>query len=90
MRFSETSIHHTASQRFAVFKKQLGDRVLHMRDLFIVMGEDEADLLKYTTAAIFMIQTEPWRLEVDLWRGFMNVDLDFLEWADGLGSGWLD
>ncbi len=64
--------------------------MLHMRDLFIVMGEDEADLLKYTTAAIFMIQTEPWRLEVDLWRSFMNVDLDFLEWADGLGSGWLD
>ncbi|KAL8979797.1 MAG: hypothetical protein Q9205_004956 [Flavoplaca limonia] len=90
MPFSETSIHHTASQRFAVFKKQLGDRVLHMRDLFIVMGEDEADLLKYTTAAIFMIQTEPWRFEVDLWRSFMNVDLEFLEWADTLGSGWLD
>ncbi|KAI4258196.1 MAG: hypothetical protein L6R42_005245 [Xanthoria sp. 1 TBL-2021] len=90
MPFSETSIHHTASQRFAVFRKQLGDRVLHMRDLFIVMGEDEADLLKYTTAAIFMIQTKPWRLEVDIWRSFMNVDLDFLEWADGLGNGWLD
>ncbi|KAL8672046.1 MAG: hypothetical protein Q9168_003473 [Polycauliona sp. 1 TL-2023] len=90
MPFSETSIHHTASQRLNVFKKQLEGRVLHMRDLFVVMGEDEEDCYKYTSAAIFMVQTEPWRLEVDLWRSFLNVDEGFLDWADGLGVGWLD
>ena len=51
------------------------------------MGEDEEDLLKYATAATFAIVGEPWRLEVDLWRSFVNVDMGFLE---NLKEEWLD
>ena len=87
MPYSETSIHHTASQRIRPFQHLLGSRVVVRRDLFLVMGIDEEDLLKFTTAVIFAIQTEPWRLEVDLWRSFINVDMDFLE---SLHPEWLD
>lgn len=90
MPHSETSMHHTASQRIAPYKHQFRDRVLHRRDLFIVMGTDEEDLLKMTTAAIFPIQTEPWRLKVDLWRSFIIVDMEFLDFLDGLKAEWLD
>jgi hypothetical protein len=33
------------------------------------------------------VQTRPWRLEIDLWRSFVNVDVEFLE---GLDRRWLD
>ena len=87
MPLSETTIHHAASLRIRPFKRVLGHRVTHRRDLFLVMGTDEEDLLRFTTATIFAIQTEPWRLEVDLWRSFVNVDLGFLE---SLRPEWLD
>ncbi|KAL9004683.1 MAG: hypothetical protein Q9188_002498, partial [Gyalolechia gomerana] len=90
MPHSDTSIHHTTSQRISAFRDQLGDRVLHRRDLLVVMGTAEKDLLKLTTAAIFAIQTEPWRLEVDLWRSFINIDQEFLDFLDELKVGWLD
>ena len=87
MPYSETSIHETARSRIQPFKHLLRDRVVVRRDLYLVMGEDEEDLLKFTTATIFAIQTRPWRLEVDLWRSFMNVDMEFL---DSLQAEWLD
>ena len=87
MPFSETSIHHTASLRLKPYKRQFGEKVVLRRDLFLVMGVDEEDLLMLTSAVIFAVQTEPWRLEIDLWRSFGNVDLGFLE---GLGEEWLD
>ncbi|KAL9600390.1 MAG: hypothetical protein Q9219_003240 [cf. Caloplaca sp. 3 TL-2023] len=90
MPHSATSIHHTASQRISAFKAQFTDRVVHRGDLFIVMGSDAQDLLELTTAAIFAIQTEPWRFEVDLWRSFINVDQDFFNFLDELNAGWLD
>ena len=83
---SEKSMHHTACLRIDPFRKQFGNRVFVMRDLYLVIGEDEEDLLKYTTAVIFAIQTEPWRLEVDLWRSFVNISFEFLE---GLRKEWL-
>ncbi len=43
------------------------------------MGTYEKDLQKLATDATYAIQTDPWRLEVDLWRSFVNVDIDFLE-----------
>ncbi|KAL8834867.1 MAG: hypothetical protein Q9170_003567 [Blastenia crenularia] len=90
MPHSDTSIHHTASQRMTPFRKQLKDRVLHRGDLFMVMGIDEEDLFNFTTATIFAIQTEPWRCEVDLWRSFINLDMAFLDFLDELNLGWLD
>ncbi|KAL8800251.1 MAG: hypothetical protein Q9182_005307 [Xanthomendoza sp. 2 TL-2023] len=90
MPFSETSLHTAASARLAPFRTQFADRVLHMRDLFVVMGVDEEDALKMTTAVVFAVTGEPWRLEMDLWRSFVNVDVGFLDWVDGMGVGWLD
>ena len=54
----------------------LGERVYVRRILHLVMGENEEYLLKYAIATTFMIQTELWRLEVDLWRSFVNVDME--------------
>ena len=84
---SEYSIHHAARLRFIPFKHVLKEKVLVKKDLFLVMGEDEEDLHKYAVATTFAIQTDPWRLEVDLWRSFVNVDLGFLE---GLRTEWVD
>lgn len=84
---SEYGIHHAARLRIRPFEHLFGDRVLVKRDLFLVMGEDEGDLQKFAVAATFAIQTDPWRLEVDLWRSFVNVDIGFLE---GLKREWLD
>lgn len=56
-------------------------------DLIVVMGEDADDLLKFCTAVTLAVQTRPWYREVDLWKSFINVDLDFIE---GLESYWLD
>ena len=84
---SEYSIHHASRLRIMPFQKLFKDKVLIKRDLFLVMGEDEQDLLKYAVATTFAIQTDPWRLEVDLWRSFVNVDMGFLE---GLQKEWLD
>lgn len=79
MPFSEWSIHQQARMRIQPFRKALGDKVVVMRDVFLVMGLDEADLLTVAAATTYAVQTDPWRLEVDLWRSFVNVDMDFLE-----------
>jgi hypothetical protein len=60
----------------------LDERVFHRGDLVLVMGTDETDLLKWCTAVVFALQTKPWLREVDLWKSFVNVDLDFLERLD--------
>ena len=63
------------------------ERVHILRDRVLVMGTDEEECFKYTTAAIWIMTTKPWRLEVDLWKSFGNVDLRFLE---GLDGAWFD
>lgn len=84
---SEFSVHHTVSKRLELLKKQFGDRVYSRADLILVMGEDVADLLKYCVAVTFAVQTKPWLREVDLWKSFINVELDFLQQLDPY---WLD
>ncbi|KAK3303234.1 uncharacterized protein B0T15DRAFT_495799 [Chaetomium strumarium] len=66
---------------------ELDERVVHRADLVLVMGEDERDLLKWCTAVTFALQTKPWLREVDLWKSFVNVDLEFPE---GLEPFWLE
>jgi hypothetical protein len=87
MACSEFSIHHSAQQRIAPFKKFLGSKVVLKRDKFLVMGTDEKELFTLAAATTFAIQTKPWRWEVDLWKSFVNVDLEFLE---GLDDRWLE
>ncbi|KAI0378676.1 hypothetical protein F5Y04DRAFT_143384 [Hypomontagnella monticulosa] len=89
MPFSEWSMYNTLRTRFELLKDQLavGDRVIHRSDVVFVMATDEVELLKYVTAVTFAIQTKPWHREFDLWKSFINVDLEFLE---GLNPFWLD
>ncbi|KAK4693776.1 hypothetical protein P7C71_g3680, partial [Lecanoromycetidae sp. Uapishka_2] len=84
---SEISMHQSARLRILSFKHLLGERVLVKRNLYMVMGTDEEDLQKFAIATTFVVQMEPWRLEVDLWKSFVNVNFEFLE---GLDSRWLD
>lgn len=63
------------------------DKMEVKRDMVLVMGEDETDLERLVAAATFALQTNPWRLEVDFWKSFVNVDLPFLEKLD---QKWLE
>lgn len=87
MHQSEWSIHYNVGLALSKFKMQLGKQVVHRRDVILVMGSDEKDLLRLSTAATFAVQGWPWLREIDLWKSFVNVDLRFLE---GLDKWWLD
>ncbi|KAI1456677.1 hypothetical protein F4805DRAFT_467878 [Annulohypoxylon moriforme] len=89
MPISEWSMYNTLKLRLELLKDQLkvGERVIHRNEVILVMGTDEVDLLRYATAVTFAIQTKPWHREIDLWKSFVNVDLEFLE---GLHEYWLD
>lgn len=87
MRGSEFSAHHTTRRRVELLREQLGDRVMNRGDLLLVIGENAGDLMRYCTAVTFALQTKPWLREIDLWKSYINVDLDFL---NGLDSFWLD
>lgn len=89
MPVSEWLMHKTLKQQLEPFHKQLsvGERVVHRNEVILVMGTDELDLLKYVTAVTFAVQTNPWYQEIDLWKSFVNIDLEFLE---GLDLYWLD
>lgn len=84
---SEYSAHNTISSRLQILKGQFGDRVISRGDLILVMGEDAADLFRTSMAVTFAIQTKPWLREIDLWKSFINVDLEFVQQLD---SFWLD
>ena len=84
---SEWSIHQAARLRLQEYAPLCAKNVVQKRDLFLIMGRDEEELRKLATGVTFALQTRPWRLEVDLWRSFVNVDLGFLE---GLDDRWLD
>ncbi|EEQ92317.2 uncharacterized protein BDCG_07437 [Blastomyces dermatitidis ER-3] len=87
MPFSDWSMHHNLQQRLEPYKKVLRDKVVIKRDMVLILAEDEEELLLLTSAVTFAIQTQPWRLEVDYWKSFINVESAFL---DGLQDGWYD
>jgi hypothetical protein len=87
MPFSEWSVHQQLSLRLEKYKGVFGSQVLVAKDLVLVMGRDEGHLRQLSEGVTWAIQTKPWRLEVDFWRSFVNVDAGFLE---GLGREWLD
>ncbi|KAI8668515.1 hypothetical protein NCS55_00877700 [Fusarium keratoplasticum] len=84
---SEYSAHHTTERRLQLLQKQFKGHVMNRADLILVMGKDADELLKFCTAVTFAIQTKPWLREIDLWKSFINVDLEFLQ---GLDPYWLD
>ncbi len=84
---SEWSIHLSAQARITPYKRFLGKRVIARRDKYLVMASDEKELSKLVAATTFAIQTKPWRLELDLWKSFVNVDFEFLT---GLDDRWVE
>jgi hypothetical protein len=87
MPFSEWSIHQQLSSRLEPYKRIFGQQVLVAKDLVLVMGTDERNLRQLTEGVTWAVQTKPWRLEVDFWRSFVNVEEEFLERLD---RRWLD
>jgi len=79
---SEYSIHFAVKNRISPYNHQFKDRVVVKRDAYLVMGEDEKDLFKLASATTYAVQRNPWRLEVDLWKSWVNVDMEFLEKLD--------
>ncbi|CAG1996618.1 unnamed protein product [Fusarium graminearum] len=79
MTASEYSPHETIKRRLGYLKHQFGSRVINRGDLILVMGEDEDDLFKYCITVTLAIQTKPWMWEIDLWKSFINMDMDFIE-----------
>ncbi|RMJ18642.1 hypothetical protein CDV36_001762 [Fusarium kuroshium] len=84
---SEYSAHHTTEKRLKLLQKQFEGHVMSRAGLILVMGKDADELLRYSTAVTFAIQTKPWLRDIDLWKSFINVDLEFLQ---GLDPYWLD
>jgi len=84
---SEWSIHLSAQARITPYKRFLGKNVIVRRDKYLVMASDEKELFKLVAATTFAIQTKPWRLELDLWKSFVNVDFEFLA---GLDDRWVE
>jgi hypothetical protein len=84
---SEWSMHHAARMRLEPYKRQFENKVIVKRNLYLVMGKDEDDLFTLAAAVAFASQTRPFRLEVDLWKSFVNVDFAFLE---ALNDKWLE
>jgi hypothetical protein len=78
---------HAIDLRLSRWKAQLGNNVKVRRDLVLVMGEDREELEKYMLGTVFALQTSPWRLEVDFWRSFVDVDVGFLE---NLDKKWVE
>ena len=66
MPYSEISMHHSARLRIQPYGRLLAERVRVRRNLYLLMGQDEEDMMKYATATAFVTQTEPWKLEMDL------------------------
>lgn len=87
MPYSEWSIHQQLSLRLDPYKKLFGQQVFVAKDLILVLGKDERDLRLLAEGVTWVVQTKPWRLEIDLWRSFVNVKAEFLE---GLDRRWLD
>ncbi|KAF2657236.1 hypothetical protein K491DRAFT_756974 [Lophiostoma macrostomum CBS 122681] len=87
MPYSEWSIHQQLSLRIAPYEHIFGDQVILARDLFLVMGRDESDLRRLSEGVTWAVQTKPWRVEIDFWRSFVNVDVQFLQ---DLHEKWLE
>lgn len=88
MASSEYSVHQNMTARLEPLQHQLGSnshKIKVRKDVVLVMGTDEEDLLKLAAAATFTVQTQPWRMEIDFWKSFVNVDVEFL---DGLQDDW--
>ncbi|KAI4730719.1 hypothetical protein E4T49_01497 [Aureobasidium sp. EXF-10728] len=85
MPFSEWSIHHALRLRLNEYEKTIEGKVFLKGDKILVVGKNSEMCRNYSTIAYFALTTRPWRLEVDVWKSFFGVKLEFLE---GLDERW--
>jgi hypothetical protein len=85
MPFSEWSIHHALRLRLNEHEHKIKGKVFLKGDKILVVGKNREMCRNYSTIAYFALTTRPWRLEVDVWKSFFGVKLDFLE---GLDQSW--
>jgi hypothetical protein len=85
MPFSEWSIHHALRLRLNEYEQKIKGKVFLKGDKILVVGKNREMCRNYSTIAYFALTTRPWRLEVDVWKSFFGVKLDFLE---GLDQSW--
>ncbi|OMP85206.1 hypothetical protein BK809_0003874 [Diplodia seriata] len=84
MPYSEWSMHKALSDRVDRYKSFFGDSVVVRKDMLLVMAESREECKRATTAAVWAVNTRPWRLEVDPWKSWFGVELGFLERLGGL------
>ena len=88
---SEWSIHFSVKarlERVFLLQPDLCDWVAHRGDAILVAGKDELELFRHAFAITLALTTKPWFREIDLWRSYINTDLEGIERADGWG--WLE
>lgn len=51
------------------------------------MGQDQRELKETMLGTVFAMHTNPWRVEIDFWKSFIDVDLEFL---DSLDKTWVE
>ena len=84
---SEWSMQKSVEIRLERFEEQFKDRVFVKRDMVFIRAVNQVELRGLVMGVVLAVQTMPWRLKIDLWRSFVNVDLPFLE---ALDEGWLE
>lgn len=84
---SEWSMQKGVDLRIDPFRKHFGKQVVVKRDMVLVMAKDEGELKRFAVAVCYAIHTKPWRMDVDLWKSFVNVPLSFLE---SLDKAWVE
>jgi hypothetical protein len=88
MPYSEWSVHQQLSLRIDPYRRMLPKKkVIVAKDLILVMGTDAAECRRLSEGVTWAVITRPWRLEIDFWRSFVGVGLEFVEELDGK---WLD
>jgi hypothetical protein len=85
MPYSEWSIHKTVRMRLEPYGSYFKQNVVHKRDMVLIMARDPGDCRDLTAAAVWALETRPWRVEVDPWKSWWNVDVAFLQ---GLDDAW--
>ncbi len=80
-------MHRRSTAQLKSFECLLGKNVAVNCDKVLVMGQDAKSLWCLAMITTYAIQTKPWIFEVDLWKSFVNVDVQFLE---GLRKYWIE
>lgn len=83
MPFSEWSMNHSLGLHLESLKEtELRHSFESKGNMVSVMSETKEQLSSVLTPVVFMLQSNPWRIEVDFWKSFIDVDFPFLEKLD--------